>query len=58
MALVILAGILCIVVILVAAGAAEINRRTETWDRYARWMHPPNDDDGVSIIEEDDNADG
>ena len=43
---------------LIYAGAVEINRRAERWERYEKWMHPPNDDDGVSILEVDDDADG
>jgi hypothetical protein len=42
---------------LIYAGAVEINRRAERWERYEKWMHPPNDDDGVSILEGKDNAD-
>jgi len=37
---------------LIYAGAVEINRRAERWERYEKWMHPPNDDDGVSLLEE------
>ena len=43
---------------LIFAGAVEINRRAERWERYEKWMHPPDDDDGVSILEVDDDADG
>ena len=42
---------------LIYAGAVEINRRAERWERYERWMHPPDDDDGVSVLEGKDNAD-
>lgn len=42
---------------LIFAGAVEINRRAERWERYERWMHPPDDDDGVSVLEGKDNAD-
>lgn len=42
---------------LIYAGAVEINRRAERWERYEKWMHPPNDDDGVSVLEGKDNAD-
>ena len=41
---------------LIYAGAVEINRRAERWERYEKWMHPP-DDDGVSVLEGKDNAD-
>lgn len=37
---------------LIYAGAAEIEHRAENWERYERWMHPPDDDDGVSIMED------
>ena len=39
------------------SGAVEINRRAERWERYEKWMHPPDDDDGVSVLEGKDNAD-
>ena len=42
---------------LIFAGAVEINRRAERWERYEKWMHPPDDDDGVSVLEGKDNAD-
>ena len=42
---------------LIYAGAVEINRRAERWERYEKWMHPPDDDDGVSVLEGKDNAD-
>ena len=44
MAIMILVGILCIGLFLMAAGAAEIERRAEALDRYQRAMHPPDDD--------------
>ena len=50
--------ILILVAALIFAGAVEINRRAERWERYERWIHPPDDDDGVSILEVDDDADG
>ena len=49
--------ILSLSVTLVFAGAVEINRRAERWERYEKWMHPPDDDDGVSVLEGKDNAD-
>lgn len=42
---------------LIYAGAVEINRRAERWERYEKWIHPPDDDDGVSVLEGKDNAD-
>ena len=42
---------------LVLAGAVEIDRRAERWERYEQWMHPPDDDDGISLLEEDHHAD-
>ena len=45
--------------VLIYAGAVEINRRAERWERYEKWMHPPDDEgDGVTLLKEDDNADG
>ena len=37
---------------LIFAGAVEINRRAERWERYEKWIHPPDDDDGVNLIED------
>lgn len=42
---------------LIYAGAVEINRRAERWERYEKWLRPPDDDDGVSVLEGKDNAD-
>jgi len=43
---------------LIFAGAVKINRRAERWERYEKWMHPPDDNgDGVSVLEGKDNAD-
>jgi len=43
---------------LIYAGAVEINRRAERWERYEKWMHPPDDNgDGVTLLEVDENAD-
>ena len=37
---------------LIFAGAVEIQRRAERWERYEKWMHPPDDDDdGVTLLE-------
>ena len=41
---------------LIYAGAAEIERRAERWERYEKWLHPPDDDDGVSLLEDNDDA--
>ena len=49
--------ILALVAALIYAGAVEIKRRAERWERYEKGMHPPNDDDGVSVLEGKDNAD-
>lgn len=37
---------------LIFAGAVEINRRAERWERYEKWIRPPDDDDGVSLLED------
>lgn len=37
---------------LIFAGAVEINRRAERWERYEKWIHPPDDDDGVNLLED------
>lgn len=43
---------------LIYAGGVEIERRAEKWDRYERWMHPPDDNgDGVTLLEYNDDAD-
>ena len=42
---------------LIYAGGVEIERRAEKWDRYERWMHPPDDNgDGVTLLEDKDDA--
>ena len=42
---------------LIYAGGVEIERRAEKWDRYERWMHPPDDNgDGVTLLEDNDDA--
>ncbi len=38
--------------VLIYAGAVELNRRAERWERYEKWMHPPDDDDGVNLLED------
>lgn len=55
MAILIVFGFLCLAAVLVFAGAAEIERKADRWERYERWLHPPDDDDGVSLLEEDEN---
>lgn len=57
MAVLIVFLILSLSATLIYAGAVEINRRAERWERYERWLHPPDDDDGVSLLEGKDNAD-
>ena len=43
---------------LIYVGSVEINRRAERWERYERWIHPPDDDDdGVSLLEDENHAD-
>jgi len=43
---------------LIYAGSVELNRRAERWERYERWLHPPDDDDdGVSLLEDEKHAD-
>lgn len=37
---------------LIWAGSVELERRAEKWDRYERWMHPPDDDDGVELLKD------
>lgn len=53
----VIAVLLCISAALIVAGAVKLERRTERWEKYERFFHPPDDDDGVSVME-DDNADG
>ena len=57
MAVVIVLVILTLAAGFIYAGSVEIERRAERWERYEKWMHPPDDDDGVSILEGKDNAD-
>lgn len=57
MAVVIILAALTLAAFLVYAGAAKLERRAERWERYERWLHPPDDDDGVSLLEDDNNAD-
>lgn len=48
---------LCAASCLIYVGASEIERRAERWERYEKWLHPPDDDDdGVSLLEDNDNA--
>lgn len=42
---------------LIYVGSVELNRRAERWERYERWLHPPDDDDGVSLLEDEKHAD-
>lgn len=58
LAVMIVFGLLCLSAILIFAGAAAIERRVERWERYERWMHPPDDNgDGVTLLEDDNDAD-
>lgn len=57
MAVLIVFLVLCAASCLIYVGASEIERRTERWERYERWLHPPDDnDDGVTLLEDNDNA--
>ncbi len=47
----------CLAAVLIFAGAVKLERRAERWEKYERFFHPPDDDDGISVME-DDNADG
>ncbi len=47
---------LCAASCLIYVGASEIERRAERWERYEKWLHPPDDDDGVSLLEDNDDA--
>lgn len=48
---------LCAASCLIYVGASEIERRAERWERYEKWLHPPDDNgDGVSLLEDNDNA--
>lgn len=52
MAIILILTLSCLGLFLVFAGAAELERRAEKWDRYERWMHPPDDEgDGVTLLE-------
>ena len=52
MAFILILFLVCLGLFLVFAGAAELERRAEKWDRYERWMHPPDDEgDGVTLLE-------
>ena len=45
-------AILAICVLLVLTGAAKLERQADEWARYE--LHPPDeDDDGVTLLEED-----
>lgn len=59
MAVIVVGVLLILSAVLVFAGAAKLNRKAERWERYERFMHPPDDNgDGVTLIEEDDNENG
>lgn len=58
MAVLIVFVALTLVAFLVYAGAAKLERRAERWERYEKFMHPPDDDgDGVTLLEEDHDED-
>ena len=44
--------ILALSVLLILAGSAKLNQRADEWARYE--LHPPDDDDGVSLLEDND----
>ena len=46
--------ILCIAALLTLAGATEIERKAERWERWERFIHPPDDEDGVTLLGDDD----
>lgn len=39
---------------LILAGARYLERKAARWESWEQWMRPPDDDDGVSILEEED----
>lgn len=48
-------GALGVMTVLLVFGAAKLERRATEW----QWLHPPNEDeDGVFLMEEDDDPDG
>ena len=54
----VIAVLLCISAALIVAGAVKLERRAENWERYERFMHPPDDNgDGVTLLEDNDDAD-
>ena len=44
--------IAAVILILVLAGARRLEEKTERWERYERFIHPPEDDDGVSMLDD------
>lgn len=56
-AVLIVFGVLCFAAVLLITGASEIERRAERWERYEKWLHPPDDNgDGVSLLEDNNDA--
>ena len=49
--------ILALSVLLILAGSAKLNKKADEWAKYE--LHPPDDDDdGVTILKEDEHEDG
>ena len=47
--------VLCLTALtLILAGAHRLERKAAAWEAWKTWMHPPDDDDGVSVLEERD----
>ena len=53
--LVVLGG-LCISALLIFSGSVAIERKAERWERYEQWFHPPNDDDGINVVKQDEDT--
>lgn len=45
-------GGLSFAALLIFAGSVAIERKAERWERYERFMHPPDNDDGVTLLED------
>lgn len=56
MVLLVVLGGLCIAALLIVFGAVAIERKAERWERYEQWLHPPDDDDGVSVVKQDEDT--
>ena len=45
---------LCLLtLVLILAGASKLEKKQDQ-EAWKTWMHPPDDDDGCSVLEEDD----